>query len=102
MTYFELMTLPLSSLAWRTLNESLPIAARLESHDALNARLAECETAWAGFGSVAQAQILAALALDFSADGFTVDTEEKPDALAEMYTEMSHASHDSYIDSLCK
>ena len=71
MTLLELMTAPLSSLAWRTLNESLPIAVRLSANEALNARLMECETAWNGFGKTARAQILAALALDLSADGFT-------------------------------
>lgn len=71
MTYLELMTAPLPTLAWRTLNESLPIDARLSASEALNARIMECETAWAGFAEGARAQILAALALDLSADGFT-------------------------------
>lgn len=70
MTYQDLMAIPLSSLAWRTLNESLPIAARLSASEALNARLVECESAWNGYGTTARAQILGALALDLSADGF--------------------------------
>lgn len=70
MTYQELMSAPLSSLAWRTLNEKLPIASRLSAYEALNARLEECESAWNGFASRARAQILAALALDLAADGF--------------------------------
>ncbi len=56
MNYQELMTAPLSILAWRTLNESLPIAARLSSHEAMNARLAEVETAWNGFDHAARAR----------------------------------------------
>jgi hypothetical protein len=70
MNYQELKTAPLAILAWRTLNESLPIATRLSAYEALNARLAECESAWNGFASGARAQILAALSLDLSADGF--------------------------------
>jgi hypothetical protein len=70
MNYQELMAAPLPILAWRTLNESLPIAARLSAFEALNARLAEIETAWNGYDTRARAQILAALALDFAADGF--------------------------------
>jgi len=71
MTYQELMAAPLCVLAWRTLNESLPIAARLSAYESLNARLAECESAWNGLDSRARAQILAALSLDLAADGFT-------------------------------
>ena len=70
MDYQELMVAPLACLAWRTLNESLPIAARLSASEALNARILEAETAWSGFAQHARAQILAALALDLSADGF--------------------------------
>lgn len=70
MNYQELMCAPLACLAWRTLNEALPIAARLSASEALNARIAEAETAWNGFAQGARVQILAALALDLSADGF--------------------------------
>lgn len=70
MTYQELMSAPLWILAWRTLNESFPIAARLSAFEALNARLAEVETAWNGYTTSERARVLAALALDLSVDGF--------------------------------
>ncbi len=74
MNYQELTAAPLPCLAWRTLNESLPIDARLSAWEMLNARLEDVEKAWNGYGQTGRAQILAALALDLSADGFAPAT----------------------------
>lgn len=70
MTFDELKAMPLPGLAWRTLNESLPVDARLSAWEMLNSRLDDVEKAWNGYGQTGRAQILAALALDLSADGF--------------------------------
>ncbi len=123
--------LSLQVLARRALDESIPIVARLAYSEALNARLPEAENAWSGYSDHARVQILAALALDLSAAGFvtipgetpeqvisdyqnhiareakpepTPEPEAKPesDALAQVYSDMSHASHDSYIADLTK
>ncbi len=70
-TFTLLSVLSLQILARRTLDESIDIAARLSYSEALNARLAEVETAWGGYSARTRALILGALALDLSADGFT-------------------------------
>ncbi len=75
MTLDNLNLLSLQILARRTLDESIDIAARLSYHENLNARLFEVESAWNGYSLHARANILGALALDLSPDGFITTRE---------------------------
>jgi hypothetical protein len=68
MTYQELMSVSLGTLALITLNSQISFPIRLSCYDALTARILEADSVWPDLTSVTKANILGALALDFTSE----------------------------------